>query len=208
LSNRRVSQRWTAGLGEVPELATPVAIQEYLDSIPYNSGPTERSPRRVLQERTANCMEGALLGAACLELIGYPPRLVNFTAVRDDDHVIAIFREQGYLGSVAKSNYTGLRYRNPVYRTVRELVLSYFEDYFNPAGELTMRGYTRPLDLRGSRFAGWQSAEDIDYLSDALDAQPQSAVLPPAGEAVLRDVDARRYRAGLLDADPAGLYHP
>ena len=197
--------RWARGTG-MPSLPTPVAIQAFLDELPYNSGATQRSPQRVWQDRTANCMEGALFAAACLERIGYRPRIVNFVAVRDDDHVIAIYRRQGRYGSIAKSNYTGLRFRNPVYHTVRELVLSYFEDYFNPAGELTMRRYTRPLDLRGRRFAGWQMAADIDYLSDALDAQPQVEILPADGESALRMVDARLLRAGLLGADPAGLY--
>lgn len=197
---------WADGTG-LPELPTPAAIQEFLDELPYNPGATSRSPRCVALDRTANCMEGALFAAACLERIGHPPRIVNIVAVRDDDHVIAVYRRQGLYGSVAKSNYTGIRYRNPVYRTVRELMLSYFEDYFNPFAELTMRGYTRPLDLRGRRYAGWHAAADIDYLSDALDAQPRYGVLPPDGEAGLRPADERLLRAGLLGADPAGL-HP
>lgn len=199
---------WRRRAAEIPLLATPAGIQEYLDGMPYNPGATVRCAARVLEEHTANCMEGALFAAACLELIGHAPRLVNIVAVRDDDHVLAIFRRSGHYGALAKSNYTGLRYRNPVYRTLRELVLSYFEDYFNPDGELTMRGYTRPLELSHRRFRGWQVAEDIDYLSDALDAQPQTSVLPPEGEAVLRWTDERSLRAGLLGADPTGLYHP
>lgn len=197
---------WQHRARSLPVLATPVGIQEFLDRIPYNPGATARCPARVLADGTANCMEGALFAAACLELIGHPPRLVNIVAVRDDDHVLAIFRRAGHFGAVAKSNYTGLRYRNPVYRNVRELVLSYFDDFFNQDGELTMRAYTRPLELAQRRFAGWQVAADIDYLSDALDAQPQRGVLPPAGEALLRGTDERLLRAGLLGADPAGLY--
>jgi hypothetical protein len=197
---------WGRRLAAIPQLATTAGIQAFLDDMPYNPGTTERSPARVLAERTANCMEGALFAAACLERIGYPPRLLDIVAVRDDDHVLAVFGRGGYYGAIAKSNYTGLRYRNPVYRSVRELVLSYFEDYFNQDGELTMRAYTRPLDLRLARFRGWQWAEDIDYLSDALDAQPQTGVLPPQGEAVLRWTDERLLRAGLLGADPAGLF--
>jgi hypothetical protein len=89
---------------------------------------------------------------------------------------------------------------------VRELMLSYFEDYFNAAGELTMRGYTRPLDLSARRLAGWQSAADIDYLSDALDARPQIGVVPAGAEPGLRNVGELLRRAGLLDANPEGLY--
>src|SRR3972149_12023959 len=197
---------WARGARELRNLSTPAAIQAFLDELPYNPGVTCRSPARVLREGTANCMEGALFAAACLERIGYPPRLINFIAVRDDDHVIAVFEERGCFGSVAQSNYHGLRYRNPGYRSIRELVLSYFEDYFNQDGELTLRLYTRPLELRSRRYEGWQTAADIDYLSDALDAQPRTRIIPPDAEPRLRDADERLLRAGLLDADPEGLY--
>lgn len=196
---------WDDGTS-LPALDSPAAIQGFLDELPYNPGATCRSPRRVALDRTANCMEGALFAAACLERLGHRPRLVDIIAVRDDEHVVAIFREHGRYGSVAKSNYTGLRFRNPVYLTVRELMLSYFEDYFNSAGELTMRGYTRPLDLGARRLRGWQSAENIDYLSDALDARPRIEIVPPAVENGLRNVSDLLLRAGLLGSDPAGLY--
>src|SRR5207248_866210 len=82
------------------------------------------TPRRVRRDGTAHCMEGALFGAAALRMLGHPPLILDFEAVRDDDHVIAIFRIEGHWGSVAKSNYSGLRYREPVYRTLRELAMS------------------------------------------------------------------------------------
>ena len=103
-------------------LATPEKIQRFLDELPYNKephGPTCRSPRRVLRDRTAHCMEGALAGAAALRMLGHPPLLLDLEAVRDDDHVLAIFRCRGHWGALAKSNYSGLRYREPVYRTLR-----------------------------------------------------------------------------------------
>jgi len=109
-------------------LATPEKIQRFLDELPYNKEPhgdTCRSPRRVLRDRTAHCMEGALFGAAALRMIGHPPLLLDLEAVRDDDHVLAIFRSRGHWGALAKSNYSGLRYREPVYRTLRELAMSY-----------------------------------------------------------------------------------
>ena len=122
-------------------------IQRFLDcDLAYNkepAGPTCRSPRRVLRDRTAHCMEGALFGAAALRMMGHPPLLLDLEAVRDDDHVLAIFRERGYWGAVAKSNYSGLRFREPVFRTLRELVISYFEHYFNlPAGRRRLRNYS------------------------------------------------------------------
>ena len=125
-------------------LATPEKIQRFVDDLDYNkepSGPTCRSPRRVLRDRTAHCMEGALMGAAALRMLGFPPLLLDLEAVRDDDHVLAIFRVGGCLGAIAKSNYAGLRYREPVYRTLRELVMSYFEHYYNPRREKTLRNY-------------------------------------------------------------------
>src|SRR5207244_139078 len=112
-------------------LSTPEKIQRFLDhELAYNKehgGPTCRSPRRVLRDMTAQCMEGALFGAAALRMLGHPPLLLDLEAVRDDDHVLAIFRLRGHWGAVAKSNYSGLRYREPVYPTLREPVLSYFD---------------------------------------------------------------------------------
>ena len=145
-------------------LTTPEKIQRFLDDeIGYNKepgGPTCRSPRRVLRDRLAHCMEGALFGAAALGLLDFPPLLLDLEAVRDDDHVLAIFRSRGHWGAIAKSNYSGLRFREPVYRTLRELVMSYFEHYYNPAGEKTLRRYSRPVNL--ARFNGihWVTAEE------------------------------------------------
>lgn len=184
-------------------------IQAYLDEIPYATDVTFRSPRQVLRDRRANCMEGAVFAAAALECLGEPPVIVNLKAVRDDDHVIAIFRRRGRLGAIAKSNYSGLRWRSPVYWTLRELVLSYFDHYYNPDGELTLRGYTRPLNLSIRRYHGWQVREsDLDDMADHLDALPSFELLPDNDEKILRRVDPRLYRAGLMGADEAGLYRP
>ena len=124
-------------------LKTPEKIQRFLDDeIGYNKeagGATCRSPRRVLRDRLAHCMEGALFAAAAVGLLGFPPLLLDLEAERDDDHVLAIFRHRGHWGAIAKSNYSGLRYREPVYRTLRELVMSYFEHYYNLKKEKTLR---------------------------------------------------------------------
>ena len=129
-------------------LKTPEKIQSFLDSeIGYNKelqGATCRSPRRVLRDRLAHCMEGALFGAAALRVLGHPPLLLDLEAVRDDDHVLAIFRPRGHWGAVAKSNYSGLRYREPVYRSLRELAMSYFEHYYNLRREKTLRTLFAP----------------------------------------------------------------
>ena len=140
-------------------LKTPEKIQRFLDiEIGYNKEPdgdTIRSPRRVLRDMVAHCLEGALLAAAALRVQGFPPLLLDLEAVRDDDHVLAVFKQHGHWGAIAKSNYSGLRFREPVYRNLRELAMSYFEHYFNLAQEKTLRNYSRPVNLaRFDRLAG------------------------------------------------------
>lgn len=203
-----INDDWSADeLAVFSRLATPEAIQEYLDSIPYNDEITCRSPRRVLRDRKAHCMEGALLAAAALERLGQAPLLVDMRAERDDDHILALFRANGRLGALAKSNYTGLRYRSPIYRSLRELVVSYFEDYFNPSGELTLRSYTRPLDLRSARFGQWRTREDdLDDIGEHMDTLPVTVVVTSEEAAALRPVPPLLMEAGLLGANPKGLY--
>src|SRR5262249_39041364 len=126
-------------------LTTPAKIQAFVDSLDYDTGAGGdrcRSPRQVLREGTAMCMDGALVGAAALRMIGFPALLLDLEADRDSDHVIALFRRSRLWGAVAKSNYAGLRFREPVYRSLRELVMSYFEHYYNPKGEKTLRRYS------------------------------------------------------------------
>jgi hypothetical protein len=115
-------------------LKTPARIQKFIDALDYKYEDTAGSPRRVLRERKGHCMEGALVAAAALRVNGYPPLLMDLEAVHDDDHVLALYREHGLWGAVAKSNFAGLRFRSPVYRTLRELALSYVEHCFNLRG--------------------------------------------------------------------------
>ncbi len=184
-------------------LRTPDKIQHFLDhDLAYNKepdGPTCRSPRLVLRDRTAHCMEGALFGAAALRVLGHPPLLLDLEAVRDDDHVLAIFKQRGRWGAIAKSNYSGLRYREPVYRSLRELVMSYFEHYYNLRREKTLRRYSRPVNLQ--RFDGrhWMTAEeDVWMVPEYLCEIAHTPLLPPAVEARLSRVDARLFAAGKL----------
>jgi hypothetical protein len=186
-------------------LTTPEKIQRFLDcDIGYNKerdGPTLRSPRRVLRDRTAHCLEGALFGAAALWARGFPPLLLDLEAVRDDDHVLALFQMRGHWGAIAKSNYAGLRFREPVYRGLRELVMSYFEHYYNPAGEKTLRRYSRPV--RMSRFdrLGWVTAEeDLWPIAEYLQDIPHTPLLPPDMERRLGRMDDRLMAAGLVGA--------
>jgi len=184
-------------------LNTPEKIQRFLDcDVAYNkerSGDTIRSPRRVLGDRTAHCLEGALFGAAALRVNGFPPLLLDLEAVRDDDHVLAIFRRRGHWGAIAKSNYSGLRFREPVYRTLRELAISYFEDYYNLAGEKTLRAYSRPVNLQRFDRIGWMTAEeDLWAISEHLFAIPHRPLLSTALRHHLNHIDDRLYRAGML----------
>jgi hypothetical protein len=144
-------------------LRTPHQIQSYLDDLPYNTerdGETCRSPRRVIRDETAHCFEAALFGAAALRMNGRPPWILDLESVRDDDHVIAIYRDEGCWGAIAKSNYSGLRFREPVYRSLRELVMSYFEHYYNLSGEKTLRAYSRPVTLARFDRIQWMTAEE------------------------------------------------
>jgi hypothetical protein len=186
-------------------LRAPERIQRFLDdSISYNkekSGPTCRSPRRVLRDRLAHCLEGALFGAAALRVQGWEPLLLDLEAVRDDDHVLAIFRQYGCWGAIAKSNYAGLRYREPVYRTLRELAMSYFEDYYNPAGERTLRTYSRPVNLRRFDRIHWMTAEeDLWVISDYLFSIPHRELLPRGVDRRLNRLDQRSRAAGQTGA--------
>jgi len=184
-------------------LNTPEKIQRFVDfDLAYNKerdGETCRSPRRVLRDRTAHCMEGALFAAAALRMLGHPPLLLDLEAVRDDDHVLAIFREHGHWGALAKSNYSGLRYREPVYRTLRELAMSYFEHYYNLRKEKTLRAYSRPVNL--ARFDGrnWMIAEhDVWEIPEYLCTIAHTPILSKRLESRLGRVDARLFAAGLV----------
>jgi hypothetical protein len=183
-------------------LTTPEKIQRFLDDLAYNKeldGETCRSPRRVLRDRTAHCMEGALFGAAALRVLGHPPLLLDLEAVRDDDHVLAIFQLRSHWGALAKSNYSGLRYREPVYRTLRELAMSYFEHYYNLKCEKTLRNYSRPVNLRRFDSIRWMTAEeDVWVIPEYLVTISHTPLLRPGLAKRLGRVDDRLFAAGLV----------
>jgi hypothetical protein len=190
-------------------LSTPAAIQQFLDSIPYSTDPNYRSPRSVLRDGRAHCFDGAVFAAAALERLGYPPRLVNQHAVRDDDHVLALFGERGHWGAIAKSNFVTLRFREPVFRSVRELVMSYFEFYFNTEAEKTLRAFSQPVALRRFDRLGWRLHDEaMDSIAQRLDRSPHRSILTPAMARRLAPVDELTLRAAMLGTDPAGLYRP
>jgi hypothetical protein len=184
-------------------LSTPAKIQQFLDhDIAYNTEPhgdTCYSPLMVLRKRVAHCMEGALVGALALRLLGHPPLLVDLEAVRDSDHVLAVYRVNGHWGAVAKSDYSGIRSREPVYRTLRELAISYFEHYFNPAGEKTLRTYSRPVNLRRFDRLHWTTREDhVWEIPTHLCEIAHTPLLKPGMARRLAKMDRRLYAAGRL----------
>ncbi len=201
---------WTAvEEAALAPLGSPAAIQGFLDSIPYSADPFYRCPRRVLADGKAHCFDGAVFAAACLRRIGHEPLLLDMGAVRDDDHVIALFRQDGRLGAVAKSNFTGLRFREPIHRTLRELVMTYFEAYFNVDGEKTLRSYSLPVRLAALDRMDWERDDAaMERIAERLDRARHVPLLTPAQERALSRLDRRSYDAGMLGLDRAGLYRP
>ncbi len=179
-------------------LKTPERIQKFIDALQYQYADTAGSPRRVLRERRGHCLEGALLAAAALRVGGRPPLVMDLEAVHDDDHVVAIFREHGLWGGIAKSNFAGLRFRPPVYRTLRELALSYFAQYYNLRGEYTLRAYSRPIDLsRLDRFHWMTAEEDVWCVAEALCAARHYPLAPDKVTRALPRLDRRSFEAGM-----------
>ena len=190
-------------------LTSPANIQAFLDGIPYSSEDANRAPLRVLQERQAHCLDGGLFAAAALRQLGHPPLIVDLLPDpgADDDHVLAIFRRNGCFGAVAKSNFVGLRFREPVYRSLRDLVMSYFELYFNVRGAKTLRSYTVPLDLAAYDILDWLANDAAaDTIEKRLPQLRRTALLTPAMIAELSPVDPRSYEAGMLGTNLDGLY--
>jgi len=186
--------------GFLRRLSPPSKIQGFLDGLAYDArGRSCRSPRRVLRERTVQCADGAIFAAGALRLQGHRPLILDLEAVRDDDHVLAVFRSHGRWGAIARSNYSGLRFREPIFRTLRELVLSYFESYFNLAREKTLRRYSMPVDLSRFDERGWlTSEEDLWYIPEHLVGIRHVRLLTEPMIRSLARVDRRMFEAGLV----------
>ena len=192
-------------------LDSPAAIQDFLNQVPYSTEPANRSPLSVLRDGVANCFDGALLAVAALRRLGHPPLIVDLLAEpgADDDHALAVYRLDGHWGAIAKSNMTGLRFREPVYRGLRELVMSYFEDYFSVEGEKTLRCYRRPLDLACLDGTGWMWSEVGVYaIIQSLERKRPIPLLTNSMADGLSLVDKLAFQAGMLGADEAGLFRP
>jgi hypothetical protein len=200
----------TAGERKLPaRLSSPYAIQSYLDSIPYSTDDRYRCPLSVLRDRRAHCYDGAVFAAALLRRLGHAPRLVNLFAYRDDEHLLAVFQVDGHWGAVAKSNFVGLRYREPVYRTLRDLAMSYFEQYYNIEGFRSLRSYTRALNLAQFDHNHWTTRDQtMNLIAARLDGLRRIPLLTRRMIARLNPIDKLSYDAGMQGTDMAGVFVP
>lgn len=179
---------------------TPWKIQDTLDIIPINfehDRDTHLSPRMVISENRAHCIEGAALAAALLWFHGHRPLLLDFTTKeKDEDHVVALYKYKGHWGALSKTNHPILRYRDPIYRSVRELAMSYVHEYFMfENGEKTLVSYSRPLSL-AQYGASWVTAqEDLWWLDEKLDALPHYPVIPKGAARILRPATSYEIKA-------------
>jgi hypothetical protein len=207
---RREDQEWTKNeLSVIRTLTSPVRIQRYLDGIPYSADKCYRSPRSVLRDRKAHCFDGAVFAAAMLRRLGHDPLIVDMQAVRDDDHVIALFKRNGKYGAVAKSNFVGLRYREPIHRDIRELVMSYFPSFYNMNKEYSLRQFTVPLDLSTYDLLRWEYRDEpMDEIGLKLSDIPVTKLMTPSEIRSLAKVDQRTFKAGMQGAIKKGIYFP
>jgi hypothetical protein len=188
-----------AELRKLRRLKDPHGIQQYLDDLPYHLADTAWSPRLVLREGTAHCLEGAIFAAAALRANGFPPLIIDFEAEKDTDHVMAVFRVDGHWGAIAKSNYTGCRYREPVYRSLRELAMSYFNIYFNMRRQRTLRTFSRPVNLARFDDQHWMTTEKpVWFIVYYLLEIHHYKLLRPAMAKRLRRVDERLFQGETL----------
>ncbi|MBI4135471.1 hypothetical protein HY477_01940 [Candidatus Uhrbacteria bacterium] len=182
-------------------LNTPRKIQDFVNRLPINfekDGETCFSPRQVLKHRRAHCVEGAVFAATALRVHGYPPLILDLTAApRDEDHVVAIFKQHGAWGAISKTNHAVLRYREPIYKTLRELALSYFHEYFDDVGRKNLRSFSRPVDLSRFDRHSWMTAQEhLWYIPAYLVDVPHTPILSRGQIATLRRADKIELKAG------------
>lgn len=190
-------------LSTIKKLSTPIKIQDFLDAIPLNwekKGETYMSPRRALRANKMHCLEGALVAALALWIYGKKPLLLDLKAHGDDDHVVALYRQNGYWGAISKTNHASLRFRDPIYKTIRELALSYFHEYFSDVtGKKVLRWYSsRPFNLERLGTEWITAEEDLFYIAEAIDDAPHTAIVPQKNLRYLRKADSMERRAGKL----------
>lgn len=185
------------------KLNSPKKIQDYLNSLKINfeeEGDTCFSPRKVLKEQRCHCIEGAVLAAMILRFHGHRPLVIDLTSSREDfDHVITVFKKHGKWGAISKTNHAVLRYREPVYSTIRELVMSFFHEYFLDNGRKTLRSYSNPINLSIFDKKGWMhSTDDMWYIAEHLAEMEHIPILSRKQIANLRKADRIEIDAGKI----------
>ncbi len=186
-------------------LSSPQKIQDYLDSIPFNheeQGETCYSPRQVMIHKKAHCLEGAMLACTALSLQGEKPRILSLKVLEKDyDHVIALYKKNGYWGAISKTNHAVLGFRDPIYTTIRELALSYFHEYFLVRnGEKTLRGYSRPINMNRFGSSWITSDENLFTIAEAISDAQHTSIIPKGNEEYIR-------RATTLERESASISH-
>jgi hypothetical protein len=190
-------------------LSTPNKIQDYLDAIPINHekrAETCFSPRRVIIEQKAHCLEGALLAAVALWLQGEEPLLLNLKVARGDfDHAVTLYKRGGYWGAISKTNHSVLRFRDPIYRDVRELALSYFHEYFLVTnGRKTLRGYLGPIDLKEFGTEWITAKRDLWKLAGTIYDMKHTPIVPKGNERFIRPAHPlEQIAAGIKEWHPS-----
>lgn len=187
----------------------PLQIQELLDSIPYIGEDLNRTPQRVLMDWQCHCLDGGMLAALLLRHLGYAPLLVDLIPAPDvdDDHVLAVFKVNGLWGSVAKSNFTGLRYRDPLYRSLRELAMSYYESFFNIQGQKTLRGYSRAFNLSHYDNHAWMTDQaGSAKVVEIFYARKWIPLFPNSQLEWVSDLDKRSYENGFMGVNREELF--
>ena len=204
---KRFARREDLGLTQAEfavlrRLSTPEKIQDFLNALPANfeiGGETCMSVREVLRRRRAHCIEGAMLAACALWVHGEPPLLLDLRAARDYDHVVALFRRGGCWGAISKTNPSVLRWRDPVYRSLRELAMSYLHEYANGRGQKTLRSYAGPFDLRRFEPKLWvTNGKNCWDVAETLDEMRHTPLLTKKQSRMLRLRDAMERKAGAL----------
>jgi hypothetical protein len=192
-------------------LNSPYKIQAFLDTVEYPGGDENRPAIEILRQKKAHCLDGGLFAATVLRMLGFEPLIIDMQPEpgKDDDHILALFKVNGCWGAIAKSNYSGLRFREPIHRTLRELVLTYFDDSFNIKGEKTLRTYSRPLHLTRFDRLNWMTeTKGLDAVEKHLDKVKMIPLITPEQAAYLSPVDKRSFDAGTLGLNYDGVYKP
>lgn len=188
-----------AELRKLRTLKDPHGIQRCLNDQPYHLADTAWSPRRVLSENTSHCFEGAVFAAAALRANGYPPLVIDLEAEHDTDHVVAVYKNDGHWGSISKSNYSGLGFREPIFRSLRELVMSYFDAYFNMRRERSLRTFSNPVDLaRFDRLSWMTTDQPVWFIAEYLLTIRHFPLLTRQMAKRLHRLDDRTFHAGCL----------